>query len=208
MTFGEYVSFYGLNRSEGLVLRYLSDVYRALRAGVPTAARIEPVEDLTSWLGELVHQVDSSLLDEWEQLTSPNPEQPRAELSPPTRPLTANRRAFTVLVRNAMFRRVELAAHRRYHELGELDAGSGWDAEAWQDALNDYYAEYDRIGIGPAARGPAFFQLRTEPERWLVRQIFDDPADDHDWAISATVDLAASDEAGEAIIELVAVGPA
>ena len=167
------------------------------------------MEDLTSWLGELVHQVDSSLLDEWEQLTSPNPE-PTAHRAQPADPAAhrQHRRAFTVLVRNAMFRRVELAAHRRYHELGELDAGSGWDAEAWQDALIDYYAEYDRIGIGPAARGPAFFQLRTEPERWLVRQIFDDPADDHDWAISAKVDLAASDEAGEAIIDLVAVGPA
>ncbi|MEO9240551.1 MAG: DUF3516 domain-containing protein, partial [Jatrophihabitantaceae bacterium] len=208
MTFGEYVSFYGLNRSEGLVLRYLSDVYRALRAGVPSAARTEPVEDLTVWLGELVHQVDSSLLDEWEQLTSPEPDRPRAELSPPTRPLTANVRAFTVLVRNALFRRVELAAHHRYFELGELDADSGWDAEAWREALAGYFAEYDRIGIGANARGAALFQVGVEPDRWQVRQIFDDPADDHDWAISATVDLAASDEAGEAIIELTAVGPA
>ncbi|MDQ2839065.1 MAG: DUF3516 domain-containing protein [Actinomycetota bacterium] len=208
MTFGEYVSFYGLNRSEGLVLRYLSDAYRALRAGVPPAARTEPVEDLTSWLGELVHQVDSSLLDEWEQLTSASTGQEVAPVSAPTRPLTANVRAFTVLVRNALFRRVELAAHRRYFELGELDAAAGWDAEAWQAAIEEYFEEYERIGIGAKARGPALFQVVTEPGRWLVRQTFDDPAEDRDWGISATVDLAASDEAGEAIVRIDAVGPA
>ena len=73
MTFSEYVSYYGLTRSEGLLLRYLCDAYRALRSGVPQAARTEAVEDLTAWLGELVRQVDSSLLDEWEQLTNPDP---------------------------------------------------------------------------------------------------------------------------------------
>ena len=208
MTFGEYVSFYGLNRSEGLVLRYLSDAYRALRAGVPPAARIEAVEDLTSWLGELVHQVDSSLLDEWEQLTSPDPAGEVLPVSAPSRPLTANVRAFTVLLRNAMFRRVELAAHRLYLELGELDAGDGWDAVAWQEALEGYFAEYQTIGIGATARGPALFVVEREPGTWLIRQILDDPAEDRDWGINAVVDLAASDEAGEAVFRITAVGPA
>ncbi|HEY0167356.1 MAG TPA: DUF3516 domain-containing protein [Jatrophihabitans sp.] len=206
MNFTEYVSFYGLTRSEGLLLRYLSDAYRALRAGVPHAARTEAVEDLTAWLGELVHQVDSSLLDEWEQLTAPAPESATVGmLAPPTRPLTANTRAFTVLVRNAMFRRVELAAGRRYAELGELDAGAGWDAEAWQEALAGYFSEYDRIDAGPQARGPSLFQVSVEPRRWLVRQVFQDPNSDHDWGISAEVDLEASDEAGEAVLRITRV---
>jgi len=205
MSFGEYVSFYGLTRSEGLVLRYLSDAYRALRAGVPQAARTEGVEDLTVWLGELVHQVDSSLLDEWEQLTAPGSDAAAPAGTPPTRALTANIRAFTVLVRNAMFRRVELAARRRYADLGELDAGAGWDAEAWQDALQDYFGEYDRIGTGPDARGPSLFHVTVEPGRWLVRQVFADPNSDHDWGISATVDLGASDEAGEAVLRVTGV---
>jgi superfamily II RNA helicase len=206
MSFSEYVSFYGLTRSEGLLLRYLSDAYRALRAGVPHAARTETVEDLTSWLGELVRQVDSSLLDEWEQLTNPESGlEPAAVLSAPTRPLTANTRAFTVLVRNAMFRRVELAARRRYLELGELDAGDGWDAEAWEAALSEYFGEYDWIGIGSDARGPSLFGVTVEPGRWLVRQAFQDPNGDHDWGISAEVDLAASDEAGEAVLRITRV---
>ena len=72
MTFREYVSVYGLLRSEGAVLRYLSDAFKALRSGVPAAARTEELTDVVEWLGELVRQVDSSLLDEWEQLTSPD----------------------------------------------------------------------------------------------------------------------------------------
>ncbi|HEY5857016.1 MAG TPA: DUF3516 domain-containing protein, partial [Aldersonia sp.] len=71
MTFAELISHYGLTRSEGLVLRYLADAYRALRQTVPTEARTEELEDIIDWLGEMIRQVDSSLLDEWESLTDP-----------------------------------------------------------------------------------------------------------------------------------------
>src|SRR3954471_6077199 len=104
MTFREFVSTYGLTRSEGAVLRYLSDAFKALRSGVPAVARTDEVTDLVEWLGELVRQVDSSLLDEWEQLTSPD--QPLdAPVAVPARPrpLTGNERAFTAMVRNALF---------------------------------------------------------------------------------------------------------
>ncbi|MDG4766644.1 DUF3516 domain-containing protein [Solwaraspora sp. WMMD406] len=206
MTFTEYVSFYGLSRSEGLVLRYLADAYRALRQTVPDDAKTEELIDLIEWLGELVRQVDSSLIDEWERLR--NPTDPEAPVVADDRPpaVTGNLRAFRVLVRNAMFRRVELAALRRFDELGELDAGSGWDADAWADALDDYFAEHDQIGTGPDARGPALLMITQERERWLVRQILADPADDHDWGISAEVDLAASDEAGAAVVRITDVG--
>jgi len=209
MSFNEYVAYYGLSRSEGLVLRYLSDAYRALRSSVPLAARTEAVEDLTSWLGELVRQIDSSLLDEWQRLADPvtaSAERPSADV--PAGNVTDNVRAFTVLVRNAMFRRVELAARHAYAELGELDAGTGWDADAWRSALAGYFAEYDTIGIGQAARSKELFGVTPEPGRWQVRQILDDPAGDRDWAITATVDLAASDAVGEPVIELTGVAPA
>ncbi|SOD70865.1 helicase-like protein [Jatrophihabitans sp. GAS493] len=205
MTFGEYVSFYGLTRSEGLVLRYLSDAYRALRAGVSAVARTEGVEELTEWLGELVHQVDSSLLDEWEHMTSGDLDPSVRDVAPPTRSLTSNVRAFTVLVRNALFRRVALAARRNYYELGLLDGADGWDFEAWQEALDQYFEEYPSMGWGSVARGPALFQVTVEPTQWVVRQVFDDPEEDHDWGISAVVDLAASDEAGEAVLHVTAV---
>ncbi len=72
MTFGEYVQFYSLSRSEGIVLRYLADAYKALRQTVPDEAKSEELTDLIEWLGELIRQVDSSLIDEWEKLSHPD----------------------------------------------------------------------------------------------------------------------------------------
>src|SRR5215471_8766117 len=206
MTFTEYIGFYGLARGEGLVLQYLANAYKALRQTVPEEARTEELTDLIEWLGELVRQTDSSLIDEWERLRSPAEEQVAAPLDERPPPVTGNRRAFRVLVRNALFRRVELAALERYEELGELDAETGWDAEAWADALEPYFAEHDEIGTGADARGPALLIIDEQPGRWSVRQIFDDPAGDHDWGISAEVDLAASDTAGTAVMRVTDVG--
>jgi len=205
MTFVEYVGFYGLARSEGLVLRYLADAYKALRQTVPEEAKTEELADLIEWLGELVRQVDSSLLDEWERIRNPAQEAAAPiDERPPA--VTGNLRAFRVLVRNALFRRVELAALRRYDELGDLDAAAGWDAEAWADALEPYFDEYDEIGTGADARGPALLMIEQQAGHWTVRQILDDPAGDHDWGISAQIDLAASDEEGEAVVWVTDVG--
>jgi superfamily II RNA helicase len=206
LTFTEFVGFYGLARSEGLVLRYLADAYKALRQTVPDEAKTEDLADLVEWLGELVRQTDSSLLDEWERLRQGADERRPAAAAEEPPPVTGNRRAFRVLVRNALFRRVELAALRRYDELGELDAEAGWDAGAWAGALEAYFGEHDEIGTGADARGPAMLIIDEHPGHWDVRQIFEDPAGDHDWGISARVDLAASDEAGSAVVKVTDVG--
>jgi superfamily II RNA helicase len=209
MTFGEFVSFYGLSRSEGLVLRYLADAYHALRRTIPEDSRTEELWDLIEWLGELVRQVDSSLLDEWERLRDPESvEEAVSDVERPPPAVTRNRRAFRVLVRNALFRRVELAALRDWEALGELDGADGFTAEGWAAALAPYFEEYEDIGVGPDARGPALLLIDEKPDRWEVRQIFDDPEGDHDWAIEATVDLAASDAAGVAAVTVTRVGPA
>ena len=208
MTFREFVSTYGLTRSEGAVLRYLSDAFKALRSGVPAAARTDEVTDLVEWLGELVRQVDSSLLDEWEQLTSPDQplDEPVAVPARP-RPLTGNERAFTAMVRNALFRRVELFARRRWYDLGQLDQGSAWDAERWEQVVRGYFAEHDEVGTGADARGPALLIVdKSTPGVWRVRQILDDPEGDHDWGLDVEVDLEASDEEGHAVIRLVDAG--
>ncbi|UPK75817.1 DUF3516 domain-containing protein [Nocardioidaceae bacterium SCSIO 66511] len=209
MTFGEYVAFYRLARSEGMVLRYLSDAYKALLHTVPDSVRTDELSDITEWLGELVRQTDSSLLDEWEKLAAGDTDvevRPSMVDDEPAA-VTGNKRAFRVLVRNAMFRRVELAALRRYDELGELDSEAGWDADAWSDAMAGYFEEYDRVGTGPDARGPALLTITESPGRWNVRQTFDDPDGDRDWGISAVVDLAESDEIGAAAVRLDDVGP-
>ncbi|MDQ3615036.1 MAG: DUF3516 domain-containing protein [Actinomycetota bacterium] len=201
MTFGDYVRLYGLARSEGLVLRYLSDGYKALRQTVPDGFKTVELGDLIEWLGEVVRQTDSSLLDEWEQLTSTDGGDVPAQVVPAQPlPLTANERAFRVLVRNAMFRRVELVARNRPEELALLEESGVLDTDAWAQALESYYAEYDFVGTGPDARGPHLLVIEKAPERWLVQQIVDDPEGHHDWRLFAEVDLGASDAAGELVL--------
>jgi len=192
------------------VLRYLASAYKALDHTVPDDLKSDDLQDLIAWLGEMVRQVDSSLLDEWEQLA--NPEEMTAEeaqeKADQVKPVTSNARAFRVLVRNALFRRVELAALDQVEELGEMDAESGWDAEAWGTALDAYWNEYDDIGTGPDARGPKLLMIEEDTEHglWRVRQTFADPSGDHDWGISAEVDLAASDAESRAVVRVTDVG--
>lgn len=206
MTFAELISHYGLTRSEGLVLRYLADAYRALRQTVPTEARTEELEDIIEWLGELIRQVDSSLLDEWESLTDPGAEADTEEVAfgaDIPRPISANPRAFRVMVRNAMFRRIDLASRRQWNELENLE--DGIDAAEWEEQLLPYFEEYATIGTGPSARGPALFQVTEEGEFWRVRQVLEDPEGDHGWALLAVVDIPESDAAGEIVFDELSV---
>ncbi|PZU37794.1 MAG: DUF3516 domain-containing protein [Microbacterium sp.] len=205
LSFGEFVSLYQLGRSEGLVLRYLSDAYRAIRQTVPAEARTEALRDLIEWLGELVRQVDSSLVDEWEALVNPSLAEPGAPVVPPAPPsVVVNRRAFTVLVRNEMFRRVQLAALQKDDELGELDPDVDWSA-----ALDAYFDEHDEILMGGPARSPGLCAIdETDAAArglWRVEQTIDDPAGDHDWRVRAEVDLEASAEEGTAIVRVLEV---
>ncbi|MEV4880044.1 DEAD/DEAH box helicase [Streptomyces cyaneofuscatus] len=210
MTFTEFTSHYELARTEGIVLRYLASAYKALEHTIPDDVKSEDLQDLISWLGEMVRQVDSSLLDEWEQLANPEVEtaEQAQEKADEVKPVTANPRAFRVLVRNAMFRRVELAALDRARDLGELDGDSGWDEDAWGEALDAYWDAHEEIGTGPDARGPKLLKIEEDPAHglWRVWQAFADPADDHDWGIQAEVDLAASDEEGRAVVRVTKVG--
>ncbi|MCU1586563.1 MAG: dead/deah box helicase protein, partial [Frankiales bacterium] len=181
MTFNEYVGFHGLGRSEGLVLRAFADAYKALKRSVPDALRTEEVEDITLWLGELVRQVDSSLLDEWAQLTAGGGLAPE----PPPQ-LTRSTRAFRVLVRNAMWQQVQLIAQGR----------SPLDTEC----------RFLQIDTGADARGPDFFRYDASS----VIQVLKDREGHHDWAVMAELDLAASDDAGEAVLtnlRLAELGP-
>ncbi|HEU0205807.1 MAG TPA: DUF3516 domain-containing protein [Pseudolysinimonas sp.] len=214
MSFGEFVAFYQLGRSEGLVLRYLSDAFRAARQTIPDEAKTDELRDLIEWLGELVRQVDSSLLDEWLAGADGDAsgrrdagvdviEQP--PVLPPTPPsVVTNRRAFLVLVRNELWRRVHLAARQNDDELVALDPDAGWP-----EALDAYFAEHDSIGTGPDARSAARVIIDEEPPGaggvWTVRQILDDPAGDHDWGITAEVDLVASAEQGVAVVRVLGV---
>jgi superfamily II RNA helicase len=210
MGFPGYVAHYGVARSEGLVLRYLSDAYKALARSIPEDAKTDELVDLTEWLGELVRQVDSSLIDEWESTTrligdagAVTAGARLEEAGPP--PVTANHVAFRVMLRNCLFRRVELLARRGWAALGDLDGERGWDARRWEEEAAGYFAEYPDIGTGAAARAGDLFLVDAQPRRWRVRQVLDDPAGDRDWALVVEVDLRASDEAGEPVLEPVGI---
>jgi Domain of unknown function (DUF3516) len=226
-TFTEFVAHYGLARSEGLVLRYLSNAYRALRQTVPEQVKTDELDDIIEWLGETVRQTDSSLLDEWEALTDPasvaraSAAMAAGEAPSPPRPITANERTFTVMVRNAMFQKVQLASRDRYDLLVQLEAAAAaltdppgrvaFGEAAWEAALGTYWDEHESMGAGPNARSPQLLMIDRAPvdadaRGWTVRQIIDDPEGHHDFAIVATVDLDASDAAGEPVIHTTAFG--
>lgn len=204
MTFSDLIATYGLARSEGVVLRYLTDVWRTLKQSVPDEYNTPELEDIVVWLGELIRQVDSSLVDEWAQMAGEDSPISQADLDrelafgvEDPSALTANRRAFCIMVRNYFFRLVQLFALEKEDRLAQLvdylDEVPDFGA-----ALDDYFEEYDDVDTGPAARGPEYFRVSgQDSRRWSVRQIFKDPRGDNSFALVGTVDLDASDEEGE-----------
>ena len=253
MTFSDLISRYDLGRSEGVVLRYLTDAYRALRQVVPEEHRTPEVTELIDWLGALVRAVDSSLLDEWEALGQAQAgragdvagllegDRPGADDSAGVErafgagedgavAFTRNRHAFRVAVRREMFRRVELMARDDVEALGRLDASSGWGEDRWDEALGRYWDEYDWIGTDTSARAISLAPLDEAPDEtalaaagvserlrealatsgrqvWLATQVLEDPDGDHDWRLTALVDLAECDRDERAVIHLLSVGP-
>ncbi len=218
MSFTDFVGRYSLARSEGLVLRYLSDAYRTLRRTVPDAHRSPDLEDLVDWLGATVRQTDSSLLDEWEALTDPDHvverHQDAASLRPP-RALSTQTRVLQVMVRNAMFHRVQLVARDDVDGLSALEAAGAsrfepprevvLDRAGWDAALERYYADHDEVRTDADARGPELLHIAVEGRTWQVRQTLHDPEGDHDWVIEAVLDLDATDELGEAVLTTTAL---
>jgi hypothetical protein len=226
MGFSDFVSRYQLARSEGLVLRYLTDAYRTLRQTVPERHRTPEVEDLVDWLGETIRQTDSSLLDEWESLSDPEhapADVLQHEAPPPPRPLSRQERTFTVMIRNAMFARVQLCARDDLDGLVRMEREAADRVEpprtvvmgrsAWDAALEEYYAEHDSLGTDADARGPSYLSLGPEElgepvgaeEGTTARvrrvvQTLADAAGHHDWVIEALVDCDASDAAGELVL--------
>jgi hypothetical protein len=208
MTFGEYIQDYGLKRSEGVLLRYLSDVYKGLGQNVPEDLRTPELDDLTVWLGAAVRQVDSSLIDEWERLLHPDENDPAAAVRPtlPTgeRTIVDDHRAFRVMIRNRAFDWVQRLARRRDYDEIVVDA---LDTERWRsgedviEAMAAFREEFGDVLVDANARSGDRFQYDRASGR--VVQILSDADDSNEWRIIAEVDLDASREQGRAVLRLV-----
>jgi len=213
--FRDYIGHHGLKRSEGTVLRYLTDAYKGLVQNVPPVARTDEVADLEAWLGATVRQVDSSLLEEWERLRNPDEVDTfdgAASPTPDDRPdVTAEPRAFRVMVRNEVFRWVQLLARREHAALAEVPAfgDQAWAAEAVAEAIAPYWDDFAEIPTDAHARGAGFFVLDdsggTGSDVWPVTQTIADPDGFHEWVLEGTVDLATSREEGRAVVTLKAI---
>lgn len=206
MTFSDVVAAYGLARAEGVVLRYLTDIWRTLEHSVPQSFRTAELEDILNWLGELIRQIDSSLIDEWAQMGDENAalteEQVQEHAFGVTDPslLSSNPRALRRMVRNHFFRHVEHFAFEREEALEDLDSYLDSPPD-WPSAMDEYFEEYADLGVDANARSSEMISIRPgtgeDAGFWFVRQILDDPEGDHGWTIRGTVDLAATDDAGE-----------
>lgn len=183
MTFTELISRYDVGRSEGVILRYLSDAYRMMRQVIPEEIMTEELESMISWLADLIRSVDSSLLDEWEAMMN-GEELAEAEGEASAVGLerafgadesgvvafTANRHAFRNAVRRALFNFVELMSRDDVDGLERASAQAAdadglfaevapWTGDDWDHALERYWAEHDWIDINQGARSQALCTL-------------------------------------------------
>ena len=206
--FKGYIQKLNIARSEGILLRYLAEAFRSLDRTVPVAKRNEQLEDIISWLGFMVRSVDSSLVDEWEAAGDPA----ALDMAPPSAAdqVVADRRGVTLLVRNALIRRVTLAAREHYDQLGELDSDFGMTATRWERVLDAYHEQHEEILTDADARSSAMLSIDEADEQaahvWHVHQIFADEDGDHDFGIMADLDLDATQEEGEAVFKNYRVG--
>ena len=186
MTFTELISRYDVGRSEGVILRYLSDAYRMMRQVIPAEIMTEELESMISWLADLIRSVDSSLLDEWEAMMN-GEELTEAEGVSSTVgaerafgadesgviAFTANRHAFRNAVRRALFNFVELMSRDDVDGLERASAQAAdsdglfaevapWSGDDWDHALERYWAEHDWIDINQGARSQALCALEEQ----------------------------------------------
>jgi len=204
-SFPEYIRDYGLQRIEGILLRYLSDVYKVLVQTVPDSAKTDEVQSIIVYLRTMIKQIDSSLLDEWEKMRDPNwvsRELPGdcGETIPKNTlnqnlfgsDIFRNVKAVTILIRNEVFQFVRALAAKDYETALSLVERGSWGIEKLEETFEDYYAtNHSRICIDQKARSPKNTLIKTDLEEgyWNVQQILIDPNDNNDWVIHFRIHL-------------------
>lgn len=218
-SFADYIRDYDLQRAEGVLLRYLSNVYKVLDQTVPEIAKTEPVVEIEAYFGAIVRQVDSSLLDEWERLRNPawvareeSGEQKPSPAAPPD--ITRNRKAFTVLVRNEIFPFLRALSTHDYAAAIECldvpanEAEEPWTPEGLETLMKDYYVEHERLCLDPGARNirNTYIKEADDHRSWQVQQMLVDPAELNDWLAEFYVDLERSRQTAKPFLRLNRIG--
>lgn len=225
-SFSDYIRDYELQRSEGLLLRHLNSTYKVLVQTVPDGAKTEAVREMEMYLGTMLRQVDSSLLDEWEKMRDPSyeaggPEEarpPGAEES--ALDITRNTRAFTTAIRNRVFMFLRGLANGDFEsavdsltdgegELATDGQGERWDPGRLRSAIEDFHLEHERICLDPEARNARHTYVTPSDDKthWRVQQMLIDPEEHNDWVAEFDVDLNLSREKGQPVLTLLRIGP-
>lgn len=216
-SFADYIKLYELQRAEGLLLRHLSSVFKALAQTVPDAAKNDAIREMELYLATMLRQIDSSLLEEWEKMRDPNyvPRGESAEVRPPgaeeaARDITREAKAFTAAIRTHIFTFLRALISGDFEAaLANVNTAPSADDEPWtadrlRRALETYHVEHERLRLDPAARNLQHtYVTPSENQRhWRVQQMLVDPAEANDWVAEFDVDLAASRAAGEPVLQL------
>jgi hypothetical protein len=226
--FGDYIRTYDLQRAEGLLLRHINGVYGVLAQTVPDTAKTDEVREMEQYLGAMLRQVDSSLLDEWEKMKNPDYRAADTkELKPPGGPevapdITRDAKSFTALIRTRMFSFLAALGRRNFDGAREIvnecrpspadqaagddtNAPVGWTVERLQNVFDAYCAVHRAIRLDAEARNLRHTHVAVSDNRktWKVQQILVDPDEDNDWALEFDVDIARSREQSRVVMELV-----
>ncbi len=219
-TFSDYIRDYELQRSEGLLLRHLSRVHKTLTQGVPDAAKNEAVREMEIYLGTMIQQVDSSLLDEWEKMRDPSYQRKETkEVRPPgaeeaDQDITRDAKAFTALVRNRIFTFLRGLVIGDFEgaltalSTPEQPGSEPWTAARLRNLFDTYHAEHQRLCLDPNARNlrHTYVVPSEDKKLWRVQQMLVDPEEHNDWVAEFNVDLARSRLAKDPVLQLVKIG--
>jgi superfamily II RNA helicase len=219
MSFADYVKRYNLQRSEGVLLRYLSQLYKTLDQTVPEPVKTEGVWDALGFFRALVEQTDSSLLEEWEGLLHPEilvraTEREAAREVLWLQELLADPKTFAARVRAEMHLLVRALSLKDWEEAPNLvkqDADEPetlWDADRFAAALAPFFEEYEELLFTPEARRHQWTQIRPSGDRtWEVTHTLLDPQGDNLWALQGTIDLRNPQEVEGPIVRVSRISP-
>ncbi|MDA7537769.1 DUF3516 domain-containing protein [Akkermansiaceae bacterium] len=203
LSFEDYVKIYGLERSEAVLLRHLSEVYKVLVQTVPPALKTEEVEEAESFLEGMLRNVDSSLIDEWEKLRNPNAEPTEKEEVPQKAvPFTRKKREFERALRRTVFDFVKMLSREDYESALALVSGA-WPAPKLRETFTHFYQDHGFIRLDPEARSTKYFRL----EAGKVEQTLVDDQDLNDWRVVFEIDFAESDKEERVVLSLMEIEP-